>query len=178
MPEAPVRHSLVVMGVSGCGKSHVGALVAQRLGLPLIEGDAFHSEANRALMQAGTPLTDADRAAWLHRLGLELAHHKDGAVLTCSALKAAYRNQLRAAAAGLRFAWLDLNADSAKQRVARRSAHFFPTGLVDTQFEALEPPAHEPGVLQLDALAVPEALADDVVRWLGAEARSAAPSAG
>lgn len=171
-------NSLVVMGVSGCGKSHVGALIAARLGLPLIEGDAFHSDANRSLMQTGTPLTDADRADWLQRLGLELARHTSGAVLTCSALKAAYRNRLRAASPGLRFAWLALDVDTAKQRVAQRSTHFFPTGLVDTQFEALESPAHEPGVLQLDALVTPEALADEVLRWLQAAPPAAGPSVG
>lgn len=169
MPEIRVVNSLVVMGVSGCGKSHVGALIAQRMGLPLIEGDAFHSAANRALMQAGTPLTDAHRADWLHRLGQELARHPAGAVLTCSALKAAYRNRLRAAAPGLRFVWLALEAQAAMQRVAQRPAHFFPAGLVDTQFESLESPAHEPGVLQLDALAAPEVLTDEVENWLSVE---------
>ena len=88
--------SLVVMGVSGCGKSRVGAAIAEQLGLPLIEGDAFHAEANRALMRDGIPLTDADRADWLDRLGAELKLRPDGAVLTCSALKVSYRDRLRA----------------------------------------------------------------------------------
>src|SRR5688572_32411179 len=101
--------SLVVMGVSGCGKSHVGAVVAERLGLPLVEGDEFHSEANRALMRSGIPLTDANRADWLATLSAEL-QSRPRAVLTCSALKAAYRDRLRAAAPGLRFAWLELDA--------------------------------------------------------------------
>jgi gluconokinase len=159
-------NSLVVMGVSGSGKSHVGALVAQQLGLPLIEGDDFHSDANRALMQAGTPLTDAHRADWLDRLGHELARHAGGAVLTCSALKAAYRNRLRAAVPGLGFAWLDLDAQSALERVGQRPAHFFPAGLVATQFEALESPLHEPQVLRVDALLPPQTLADSVVQWM------------
>lgn len=161
-------NALVVMGVSGCGKSHVGALVAARLGLPLVEGDDFHSATNRALMQAGTPLTDAHRADWLQRLGQELARHPRGAVLTCSALKAAHRDSLRAAAPGLRFAWLALDAAAARQRVAQRSTHFFPAGLVESQFEALEPPDAEPGVLRLDALCAPDALADRVEHWLSA----------
>ena len=158
--------ALVVMGVSGCGKSRVGADIAQRLGLPLVEGDEFHSDANRARMRDGVPLTDAHRADWLGRLGAELGLHPRGAVLTCSALKMAYRDRLRAAAPGLRFAWLDLDPTSAQARVAQRSAHFFPAGLVATQFNALEPPLDEPGVLRLDALLPPEALAEHVVRWI------------
>lgn len=159
--------SLVVMGVSGCGKSHVGALVAARLGLPLIEGDDFHSEASRALMRAGTPLTDADRADWLDRLGTQLQRHPLGAVLSCSALKVAYRERLRRAAPGLRFAWLELDRESAHSRVAQRSEHFFPAGLVDSQFDALEPPLDEADVLRLDALSPAPALAEQVLRWLG-----------
>ena len=154
------------MGVSGCGKSHVGAAIAQRLVLPLVEGDDFHPEANRQRMQAGTPLTDADRSGWLDVLGAELARHPGGAVLTCSALKRAYRDRLRAAAPGLRFAWLDLERDAAAARVAQRPAHFFPAALVATQFDALEPPLDEPLVLRLDALAPPEPLADQVAHWL------------
>lgn len=159
-------NSLVVMGVSGCGKSHVGAVIAERLLLPLIEGDAFHTEASRALMQGGTPLTDAHRSDWLDRLGVELALHPAGAVLTCSALKAAYRDRLRAASRGLRFVWLDLDPQSALQRVAQRPTHFFPAGLVATQFDALEAPLHEPGVLRIDALLPPEKIADRVVAWM------------
>jgi gluconokinase len=78
----------------------------------------------------------------------------------------AYRDRLRAAAPGLRFAWLDLDPTSAQARVAQRSAHFFPAGLVATQFNALEPPLDEPGVLRVDALLPPEALAEHVVRWI------------
>ena len=157
--------SLVVMGVSGCGKSSVAAAVAEGLGLPLVEGDEFHSEANRALMRKGTPLTDAHRADWLDRLGMELAR-RQGAVLTCSALKAAYRERLRAASPGLRFAWLDLDAASALARVAQRPTHFFPPSLVATQFDALEPPTNEAGVLRLDALQPPQQLAEQICRWM------------
>lgn len=158
--------SLVVMGVSGCGKSRVGAAIAQRLGLPLVEGDEFHSDANRALMGRGVPLTDAHRADWLQRLGDELSGRPGGAVLTCSALKVAYRDRLRAASPGLRFAWLDLDPQAALARVAQRPAHFFPAGLVATQFEALEPPRDEAGVLRLDALCDPDTLADRVAGWM------------
>jgi gluconokinase len=158
--------SLVVMGVSGCGKSRVGAVVAERLGLPLVEGDEFHSEANRALMRQGIALTDEHRAGWLDRLGTELQQRPAGAVLTCSALKRAYRDRLRRAAPALRFAWLDFDRAAAEARVAQRPSHFFPAGLVATQFEALQPPTGEPGVLRVDALLAPEAIAERVVRWL------------
>lgn len=160
--------SLVVMGVSGCGKSRVGAGIAERLGLPLIEGDEFHSESNRALMHSGIPLTDAHRRSWLDTLAGQLQLHPAGAVLTCSALKASYRDRLRAGSPGLRFAWLDLDPASAQARVGQRPAHFFPPGLVATQFDALESPQGEPGVLRLDALLPPEALAEQAARWMTA----------
>lgn len=166
-------NSLVVMGVSGCGKSRLGAAVAGRLGLPLIEGDEFHSDANRARMQGGIPLTDADRGEWLAELGLQLQRRPGGAALTCSALKRSYRDRLRAAAPGLRFAWLDLEAAAAAARVSQRGAHFFPAGLVASQFEVLEPPLHEPGVLHLDALRPPDELAERVVQWMVAPATGA-----
>ena len=168
-------HSLVVMGVSGCGKSRVGAAIAERLVLPLVEGDEFHSEANRARMRSGIALTDADRADWLDSLAAQLRLRSGGAVLTCSALKASYRDRLRAAAAGLRFAWLDLDPASAQARVDQRHAHFFPSGLVATQFEAFESPQGEHGVLRLDALLPPKVLAESVVDWLMGSDASLAP---
>ena len=158
--------SLVVMGVSGCGKSRVGAAIAQRLALPLIEGDEFHSETNRALMHQGMALTDAHRADWLDTLAAQLQLHADGAVLTCSALKADYRNRLRSTAPGLRFAWLDLDPVAAEARVAQRPGHFFPAGLVASQFETLESPQDEAGVLRLDALLEPHLLAESVAHWI------------
>lgn len=169
---------LVVMGVSGCGKSRIGAALAERLQVPLIEGDEFHSDANRALMRQGIPLTDADRADWLQGLGEALAGQPAGAVLTCSALKLAYRERLRTAAPGLRFAWLDLDRAAAESRVSQRPAHFFPAGLVATQFEALEPPLHEPGVIRLDALAAPEVIVEQVLAWIDGAGLPAAASAG
>jgi gluconokinase len=159
--------SLVVMGVSGCGKSSVAAAVAKRLQRPLIEGDEFHPESNRAKMAAGVALTDADRAAWLDTLGRELAAHPAGAVLTCSALKRTYREALRAASPGLRFAWLDLDQAASLARVSQRGAdHFFPPELVANQFHTLESPAGEPGVLRLDALLALPVLSDQVCAWM------------
>lgn len=154
--------ALVVMGVSGCGKSSLGEAVARRLGWTLIEGDDFHPPANKTKMATGQPLVDADRIGWLDRLGEELQRHPDGAVLTCSALKRSYRDRLRAAAPGLRFAYLELDLPTAQARVSARNAHFFSPTLVTSQFEALEPPIGEPGVQRLDATRPLAELADAV----------------
>lgn len=154
------------MGVSGCGKSSLGQAVAQALGWPLIEGDDHHPAANVAKMRAGQPLTDADRQGWLAALGRELAARPEGAVLTCSALRLAYREQLRAASPGLRFAHLTLSEDTARSRVAARSDHLFPVSLVQSQFATLEDPSAEAGVLTLDATEPRDALRQRVIDWL------------
>ncbi len=142
---------VVVMGVAGCGKSAVGERLAATLGLPLVEGDAFHPPANIAKMRAGQPLDDADRTGWLDALAAELQGRPAGAVLTCSALKRTYRDRLRAAAPALRFVHLALTPAQAHARVATRPGHFYPPTLVASQFAALEDPAGEPGVVALDA---------------------------
>lgn len=161
------------MGVAGCGKSTVGAAIAASEGLPLVEGDDFHSLASRAKMAAGTPLTDADRAQWLVTLGDQLAQHPEGVVLTCSALKRAYRDQLRLAAPGLRFVFLEIGRDDAQRRVATRGAHFFNAGLVASQFATLESPVGEPGVLRVDALEPLDSLQRRVGAWLRAKETAA-----
>ena len=163
--------SLVVMGVAGCGKSSLAAAVASRLELPLIEGDEFHPEANQAKMRAGIALSDADRSDWLALLGQQLNLHRNGAVLTCSALKRKYRDQLRAASPGLRFAWLDLDQAASLARVAQRgAAHLFPPSLVASQFDTLEPPIDEPAVLRLDALLPLATLREQVTTWMATPA--------
>lgn len=160
--------SLVVMGVAGCGKSSLGQAVAHAIGRPLVEGDDFHSESNRAKMRAAVPLTDADRGGWLDALAQELARHRDGVVLTCSALKRLYRERLRAASPGLRFAFLELDEAASRERVAARAgAHLFPAALVASQFATLESPVGEPGVLRLDATRPLDQLRDETLRWLG-----------
>lgn len=160
---------LVIMGVAGCGKSSIGALCAEALHLPLLEGDDFHPPVNLSKMRSGAALTDADRAAWLRALAAELAAHHDGVVLTCSALKRAYRDQLREAAPDLRFVFLDLTPDHARARVAARPAHVFPASLVASQFDALQRPDGEPGVLTLDALQSPDHLCSLVCNWIRKE---------
>lgn len=154
------------MGVAGCGKSTAGAAIAAAESLPLVEGDDFHSAASRAKMAGGVPLTDADRADWLVALGEQLAARPGGVVLTCSALKRAYRDQLRRAAPGLRFVFLEIARDEAQRRVAGRDTHFFSAGLVASQFATLESPVGEEGVLRVDALEPLGTLRQRVSRWL------------
>ena len=112
--------SVVVMGVSGCGKSSLASALAHALDWRYIEGDAHHSEANLAKMKQGVALTDADRDGWLGVLAAELQRPPLPALLTCSALKRAYRDRLRAAAPGLRFVFMDIGRGDALQRVASR----------------------------------------------------------
>jgi gluconokinase len=159
--------NLVVMGVSGCGKSSLAAALCEAMGGRLLEGDDFHSAGNKAKMHVGLALTDEDRAGWLAALGHELGKRAGGIVLSCSALKRAYRATLRAASPGLRFVFLDIDLAHAMARVqARAGEHFFHPGLVRNQFEVLEPPLGEPGVLRLDATQPLSVLCDATRDWL------------
>jgi gluconokinase len=141
---------IVVMGVTGSGKSTVGEALAERLGVRYADADDFHPEANVAKMSAGTPLDDDDRWPWLRAIGEWLATH-DG-VASCSALKRSYRDALRERAPDVFFVHLHGDRETVRRRVAGRSGHFMPESLVDSQFAALEPlDADERGVvLDLD----------------------------
>jgi gluconokinase len=161
-----MEHPLVVMGVAGCGKSSLGAAIAEALGAQLIEGDAYHSDANREKMRRGIPLTDADRAGWLDVLAAELRARGANTVLTCSALKLAYRDRLRAVVPELRFVFMEIDPASARARIEARGAHFFSPSLVTSQFAALESPVGEPGVLRVDALAPLQQLQTEISAWL------------
>jgi gluconokinase len=158
---------VVVMGVSGTGKSTVGGLLADALGVPYAEADAFHPPANIAKMSAGTPLDDDDRAPGLQAIG-GWAHDRAGrgGVVSCSALKRRYRDTLRAAAPDLFFVHLDGPRELIAQRLGARADHFMPTTLLDSQFADLEPletdeqgvtlsvepPAEDVGARALEAL--------------------------
>ena len=161
-------HRLVVMGVAGCGKSTVAAELARALDCPLIEGDDHHLPASKAKMREGVALGDADREPWLDALGALLAQTPGSAVLTCSALKRRYRERLRACVPGLRFVYLEIGIEAARERVASRVGHFFPASVVASQFEALEPPHGEAGTLAVDAGLPPAAQRDAVLAWLAA----------
>jgi len=163
------KYSVVVMGVAGCGKSSLGAVLAAAERAHLIEGDTYHSASNREKMRSGVPLTDADRAGWLDTLAGELSAQQASVVLTCSALKLAYRERLRAATSGLRFVFMEIDASAARARVEARDAHFFSPTLIASQFATLEPPIDEPGVLRVDALAPLTRLQVEVSAWLRGE---------
>jgi gluconokinase len=157
---------LVIMGVAGCGKSTLAALVASELGLQLVEGDDHHPAHNRQKMRAGIPLTDEDRAGWLDSLVQLLRDNPGGQVVTCSALRRLYRDRLRAAVPDLRFVHLEIDHAEAIRRVSSRGSHFFGPGLVDSQFATLESPAEEPGVLCLNATEPAPDLAAKVSAWI------------
>lgn len=132
------------MGVSGCGKSNFGQELAARLGLPYFEGDALHSAANVEKMRSGTPLTDADRWPWLDRVAETLS---DPAVVSCSALKRAYRDRIRERAGGpVTFVHLAGDKTLIAERMAARSGHYMPTSLLDSQFAALEAPGTDEAI--------------------------------
>jgi gluconokinase len=134
-----MSHLVVVMGVSGSGKSTVGGLLAERLAVPYAEADVFHPPANIAKMSAGHPLDDADREPWLDAIATWITEHGGrGGVISCSALKRRYRDRLRAAAPGLFFIHLDGPEELIASRLAARMEHFMPAGLLRSQLEALE----------------------------------------
>ncbi len=160
--------AVVVMGVAGCGKSVIGAQIALNSGGRLIEGDAFHPQANIDKMSAGTPLDDNDRAGWLTRLGEEMAaalRNGERPVLTCSALKLKYRERLRQAVPGLGFVFLELSKDMATERCAQRPGHFMPASLVDSQFATLEAPYGEDRTLVVDATQPIDAIGKQAAAW-------------
>ena len=160
--------AVVVMGVSGCGKSCVGESIANHVGGYLIEGDQFHPPANIEKMSAGIPLDDDDRADWLSRLGRELVSALEThthPVLTCSSLKRKYRDRLREAVPGLGFVFLELSRGEAAQRVGNRPGHFMPASLIDSQFATLEPPHGEPSTLVLDATQAIDTLGRKAADW-------------
>ena len=138
---------LVVMGVSGCGKSTVSQAIGEKLGLQVADGDDFHSAESRAKMHSGIALEDADRWPWLDRIAQHLASHTAqtlaGKVVACSALKLAYRNQIRATVPHVLFIFLDGTSDLIRERMAMRQGHFMQLSLLDSQLRTLEKPTPE-----------------------------------
>jgi gluconokinase len=153
-----MTHRLLLMGVSGSGKSTIGPLLAEALALPFADADAFHPPANIAKMAAGTPLTDADRWPWLDALGAWLAVQPAGGIVACSALKRIYRDRLRTLVPGLRLLHLAGDPALIAARQAERAGHFMPPALMASQFATLEPPAPEEGAVVLDVRDPPAAL--------------------
>lgn len=157
---------IVVMGVAGCGKSAVARKLAALRGLPWIEGDDFHPPANVHKMREGIPLDDTDREGWLHTLCDEIRKQPQGCVLACSALKRNYRDTLRKAALHVRFVYLHISPKESLRRVAERSGHFYPPSLVLSQFDTLEDPSNEAGVLRVDAMGPMGTMVDVVQKGL------------
>ncbi len=149
------------MGVSGCGKSTVGRQLAAALGVGFVEGDTLHPPRNVALMAAGTPLTDEDRADWLRtlaRLLEDAAASGQGLVVSCSALRRSYRDLLRSGAPGLRFVHLHGSPALLAERLQSRAGHYMPASLLQSQLDTLEPPGADEDPIVLDIAQAPAAL--------------------
>jgi gluconokinase len=158
------------MGVSGAGKSTVARLLADRLGWPMAEADEFHPAANIEKMSAGTPLTDADRAPWLAAIRDWITEAGGSTVVTCSALKRAYRDVLREAGARVRFLFLDGAGDVIGDRMSQRAGHFMPPSLLRSQLDALEPLQSDEDGATADVRETPEAIVEHAVVRLGLRA--------
>lgn len=142
----PLPGAIVVMGVSGAGKSTFGAALAEALGRSFVDADDLHPAANKAKMAAGTPLTDDDRAPWLDAVAAA-ARAREPVVVACSALKRGYRDRLAAGAPSIAFVELDLTREELERRLGGRRHEFMPATLLDSQLATLEPlQADEPGI--------------------------------
>lgn len=161
---------VVVMGVSGCGKSTVGQKIAERLGCAFRDGDEFHSDANRAKMHAGTPLNDDDRKPWLESIRAYMdAMTSDGRslVVACSALKQRYRDVLRGPTSNTEFVYLKGDFELLQSRLSARKDHFFNPSLLRSQFDALEEPTD---AIVVNIALPPDAIVDEAVTQLRARA--------
>ena len=165
---------IVVMGVAGSGKTTIANALAERLGVPFVEGDSLHPAANVRKMASGTPLTDEDRWPWLRAIGERMEVERatgHGVVVSCSALKHIYRDCLRKEVHGrVHFILLDGSRELIGQRMRKRKGHFMPPALLDSQFATLEDPSGEPGVLRLDGALPAEELTARILAWSGAPA--------
>ncbi|MBY5886399.1 gluconokinase [Rhizobium ruizarguesonis] len=165
-------HAIVVMGVSGCGKSSVGEKLAEALHLAFVEGDALHPAANVEKMSKGIPLTDEDRMPWLDSIGEDMKaslEKSEGIIVSCSALKRIYRDRLRAAAGGnLFFVYLEGSRALLMKRMGERKGHFMPVSLLDSQLATLEVPTGEPGVVTVDIDDTIEGIAATALKSLAA----------
>lgn len=145
---------IIVMGVTGCGKSSLGREIASSLDAPFLEGDEFHPEANIAKMSAGIPLTDEDRVGWLDLLAREIRQRAEtgaSVVMSCSALKKKYREQLNdVSGQDILYVFMDGPKEVIAARLDQRKGHYMPPSLLDSQLEALDPPGEDEHVIRVD----------------------------
>lgn len=168
MPGTP--HAIIVMGVSGVGKTTVAEALAKRLGWDFADADVFHPPANVEKMRNGTPLTDADRWPWLKRIAEEIARQREAGksiVIACSALKRAYRDILKDGQEDVRLVYLKGDHDLIMSRLRMRRGHYFPARLLDSQFAALEEPHTSERALVVAVEKDVEAIVDEIVGKLG-----------
>ena len=161
---------LVVMGVSGAGKTTIAKILAARLGWSYEEGDALHPQSKIAKMKAGIPLTDADRQPWLARVAAWIDRQRQSGqsgIITCSALKRSYRDAIIGDRPDVRLVYLQGSYDLIAARIAQRHDHFMPASLLRSQFDTLEEPGPDENPLTVDIGRSPGQIADEIIRRLG-----------
>ena len=161
---------LVLMGVSGCGKTTVANILAVRLGWPFAEGDLLHAQSKIEKMSAGNPLTDADRERWLVSVAEWVEGRLDGGedgIITCSALKRRYRDVINRRGSGVVFVFLDGTRATIDARLAARAGHFMPSSLLASQLADLEDPEPDEPHLRVDIGPPPNVIAQSIMRELG-----------
>lgn len=166
--DGPTQH-VVVMGVSGSGKSTIAVMIAERLGYTFAEADNFHSPDSVKKMESGIALQDDDRWPWLERLGTWMsgkAHAGESTVITCSALKRSYRDVLREGAHDVDFIHLHGSVDLIRDRMAGRSGHYMPVSLLQSQVDTLEPLGEDEHGIIVDLAKTPEQIVDEAIAWL------------
>jgi gluconokinase len=157
---------LIAMGVSGCGKSLIGEMLAERLNCPFTDGDTFHSEANKEKMHHGIPLTDEDRWPWLRTIRAAIEEKQragEKAVFTCSSLKRTYRDILRAGDRDVTFVYLRGTPELLRERLGERKGHFFDPSLLQSQLDTLEPPGPDEAI-EADIAMTPDQIVEKVLR--------------
>jgi gluconokinase len=162
--------ALIVMGVSGCGKSTVGSFLAERLGWDFRDGDSFHPPENVEKMRSGMPLTDTDRWPWLAAIAAWIDDHRRAGthgIVACSALKRAYRDRLRDGHADVSFVHLTGSKELIAARLALRKGHYMPPSLLDSQLATLEVPGPDEAAVAVSVEAMPDAIVDHVIDALG-----------
>ncbi len=158
---------IIVMGVSGSGKSTVGEKLAEALNLPFLEGDSLHPKSNVDKMASGIPLQDEDRWPWLDKIGERMATAEQGLIVSCSSLKKSYRERLRAAVGGqLAFVFLDGSFEVLHEHMGHRTGHFMPVTMLESQLATLESPVGEPLVFRVDVVDSIEKIVAESLEWL------------